>query len=127
MLYPTYSANKSLNGEQQSYTTTEKDQLDLVYAFEKFRAYLKGTKVIVHTKHATLRYLGAKKDAKPRLIRWVLLLQEFNFYVKNRKDCEHKVVNHLSKLETAKKQHSEHEIDHTFPNELVFSHHELPP
>ncbi|XP_015164084.1 uncharacterized protein [Solanum tuberosum] len=67
---------------------TEQELLAVVYAFEKFWAYLLGTKVVVHTDHAALRYLMAKKDAKPRLIRWVLLLQEFDFEVKDRKGCE---------------------------------------
>ncbi|XP_049369932.1 uncharacterized protein LOC125834821 [Solanum verrucosum] len=63
-----------------------------MYAFEEFRAYLLGTKVIVHTYHASLRYLMAKKDVKPRLIRWVLLLQEFDFEVKDRRGCENQVL-----------------------------------
>ena len=55
----------------------------MVFALEKFCSYLIGTKVIVHTDHFALRYLIEKKDAKPRLIRWVLLLQEFDFKVKH--------------------------------------------
>ncbi|KAF3634668.1 hypothetical protein FXO38_25027 [Capsicum annuum] len=71
----------------------------LSYAFEKFRAYLLGTKVMFHTDHAPLRYLMAKKDAKPRLIRWVLLLQGFDFEVKDNKGCENQVADHLSRME----------------------------
>jgi len=56
----------------------------VVFTLEKFRSYLLGMNVIVHTDHYTLSYLMAKKDAKPRLIRWVLLLQEFNSEVKDR-------------------------------------------
>jgi len=66
----------------------EQELLAVVYAFEKFWAYLLGTKVVIHTDHAALRYLMAKKDAKPRLIRWVLLLKQFNFEVKDKKGCE---------------------------------------
>ncbi|NHN20644.1 hypothetical protein G6046_06845, partial [Bacillus amyloliquefaciens] len=51
----------------------------------KFRPYLLGTKCIVHTDHSAIKYLKFKKDAKPRLIRWVLLLQEFNFQIVDRK------------------------------------------
>ena len=57
----------------------------MVFALEKFCSYLIGTKVIVHTEYIALRYLIAKKDAKPRLIRWALLLQEFDLEVKDRK------------------------------------------
>lgn len=71
----------------------------VVYAFEKFRAYLLGTKLVVNTDHIALRYLMEKKDAKPRLIRWVLLLQEFDFKFKDRKGCKNQVANQLSRLE----------------------------
>ncbi|CAA7052570.1 unnamed protein product [Microthlaspi erraticum] len=52
---------------------------------QKFRSYIVGSKVIVHTDHAALKYLYTKKDAKPRLIRWVLLLQEFDIEIVTRK------------------------------------------
>lgn len=94
LFHPIYYASKALNGAQKNYIVTEQELLAVVYAFEKFRAYLLGTKVVVHTDHATLRYLMAKKDAKPRLIRWVLLLQEFDFEVKDRKGCENQVTDH---------------------------------
>ena len=45
---------------------------------DKFISYLVGAKVIVYTDHAALKYLLTKKDAKPRLICWILLLQEFD-------------------------------------------------
>ncbi|XP_019224281.1 PREDICTED: uncharacterized protein LOC109205970 [Nicotiana attenuata] len=70
VLHPVYYASKTLNGAQMNYTVTEQELLAIVYAFEKFRAYLLGSKVVVYTDHAALRYLMAKKDAKPRLIRW---------------------------------------------------------
>ena len=88
MSRPIYYASKSLNGAQRNYTVTEQELLAVVYAFKKFRAYLLGTRVVVHTDHAALRYLMAKKDVEPRLIRWVLLLQEFDIEVNDRKGCE---------------------------------------
>ncbi|CAA0830969.1 Unknown protein, partial [Striga hermonthica] len=78
-----YYASKTLDGAQQNYTTTEKEMLAVVYAFDKFRAYLIGTKTIVHTDHAAIKYLFDKKDAKPRLIRWILLLQEFDVEIRD--------------------------------------------
>ena len=65
-------ASRTLNDTQQNYITIEKDLLAVVFAFEKFRSYLLLSKVIVYTDHAALKYLMAKKDAKPRLIRWIL-------------------------------------------------------
>lgn len=73
--------------------------LPVVYTLKKFRSYFLGTKVISHTDHTSLHYFMAKKYAKSRFLRWVLLLGEFNFEVKNHKGCENQVANHFSILE----------------------------
>jgi hypothetical protein len=67
-------AIKTLTRPQLNYATTEKELLAMVFTIEKFISYLVGVKVIVYTDHAALKYLLTKKDAKPRLIRWILLL-----------------------------------------------------
>ena len=69
-----YYANKTFNEAQENYSTTEKEMLAIVFACEKFRPYILGSHVIIHTDHAAIKYLMVKKEAKPRLIRWVLLL-----------------------------------------------------
>jgi len=79
-------ASCMLDGAQCNYHTTEKKLFAVVFALEKFRSYLLGTKVIVFTNHAALRYL-LKKESKPRLIRWILLLQEFDLEIKDKKRC----------------------------------------
>nr|GFD06924.1 reverse transcriptase domain-containing protein [Tanacetum cinerariifolium] len=76
---PIHYANKTMNHAETNYTTTEKEMLAVVYAFEKFRSYLIMNKSIVYTDHSALKYLFAKKEAKARLLRWILLLQEFDF------------------------------------------------
>ncbi|CAM8947580.1 unnamed protein product [Rhodiola kirilowii] len=98
-LHVVYYVSKVLDNAQSNYTTTEKELLAVVYAFEKFRPYLVGSKTIVYTDHAAIKYLMAKKDAKPRLIRWVLLLQEFNIEIKDKKGVENVVADHLSRIE----------------------------
>ncbi|CAA7041498.1 unnamed protein product [Microthlaspi erraticum] len=80
-----YYASKTMDDAQCKYATTEKELLAIVFAFEKFRSYIVGSKVIVHTDHAALRHIFAKKDTKPRLLRWILLLQEFDIEVVDKK------------------------------------------
>nr|GEY33385.1 hypothetical protein [Tanacetum cinerariifolium] len=96
---PIHYASKTMNDAETNYTTTEKEMLKVVYAFEKFRSYLIMNKSIVHTDHSALKYLFAKKDAKARLLRWVLLLQEFDFQLLDTKGAENLAADHLSRLE----------------------------
>lgn len=72
--YVIYYASRTLNDAQLNYSTTEKELLAIVFALNKFHSYLIGTKVIVYTDHASLKYLLIKKKAKPMLIRWMLIL-----------------------------------------------------
>ncbi|KAL2235747.1 UNVERIFIED_CONTAM: Retrovirus-related Pol polyprotein from transposon 17.6 [Sesamum indicum] len=95
-----YYASRMLDSAQSNYTTTEKELLAIVFALEKFRHYLLGTKVVVYSDHAALRYLLSKKEAKPQLIRWILLLQEFNLTINGKKGAENLVADHLSRLVT---------------------------
>nr|GFB72353.1 reverse transcriptase domain-containing protein [Tanacetum cinerariifolium] len=72
--WPIYYASKTMNQAEANYTTTEKEMLAVVYAFENFCSYLIMNKSIVYTDHSALKYLFAKKDVKARLLRWILLL-----------------------------------------------------
>nr|GEU54254.1 reverse transcriptase domain-containing protein [Tanacetum cinerariifolium] len=83
---------------ESNYTTMEKEMLAVVYAFEKFRSYLIMKKSIVYTDHSALKYLFAKKDAKARLLRCILLLQEFDFKVIDTKGAKNYAADHLSRL-----------------------------
>ncbi|GJZ73445.1 reverse transcriptase domain-containing protein [Tanacetum coccineum] len=96
---PIHYASKTMTEAESNYITTEKEMLAVVYAFEKFRSHLIMNKSIVYTDHSALKYLFNKKDAKARLLRWVLLLQEFDFKVIDTKGAENYAADHLSRLE----------------------------
>ncbi|XP_068319470.1 uncharacterized protein [Pyrus communis] len=116
-----YYASQTLNDAQLNYSTTEKELLAVVFALEKFRSYLIGTKVIVFSDHAALKYLLTKKDAKPRLIRWILLLQEFNLEIKDKKGSENVVADHLSRLVHSNTEEDLIPLCESFMDEQLFS------
>jgi hypothetical protein len=94
--YVIYYASKTLNSAQINYTTIEKQLLAVVFACEKFRSYLVGSPIVVFSDHATLKYLLSKKDSKARLVQWILLLQEFDITIKDKKGIENVVTDHFS-------------------------------
>nr|GFA95265.1 reverse transcriptase domain-containing protein [Tanacetum cinerariifolium] len=117
---PIHYVSKMINQAEANYTTTEKEMLAVVYAFEKFHSYLIMNKSIVYTDHSTLKYLFAKKDAKAHLLRWILLLQEFEFKVINTRGAENYAADHLSRLENPYENiFDPKEINETFPLETL--------
>ncbi|GKA83445.1 reverse transcriptase domain-containing protein [Tanacetum coccineum] len=117
---PIHYASKTMTEAQIHYTTTEKEMLAVVYAFEKFRPYLVLSKSIVHMDHSTLKYLLSKQDAKPRLLWWVLLLQECDISICDKKRMENLAADHLSRLENPHKDVLENkDINENFPLETL--------
>ncbi|GJW80917.1 reverse transcriptase domain-containing protein [Tanacetum coccineum] len=117
---PIHYASKTMTEAESNYTTTEKEMLAVVYAFEKFWSYLIMNKSIVYTDHSALKYLFNKKDAKARLLRWVLLLQEFDFKVIDTKGAENYAADHLSRLENPYENVLDpKEINENFPLETL--------
>ena len=110
-------AIKTLDNAQRNYATTEKEFLAVVFACDKLRSYIADSKVIVHTDHDAIKYRMEKKDAKPRLIRWVLLLQEFDLHITDRKGAENPIDDNLSRLENVLDDPLP--IDDSFPDEKL--------
>nr|GFC82039.1 reverse transcriptase domain-containing protein [Tanacetum cinerariifolium] len=109
-----------MNQAKTNYTTTEKEMLAVVYAFENFRSYLIMNKSIVYTDHSALKYFFAKKDAKARLLRWILLLQEFDFKVIDTRGAKNYAADHLSRLENPYENvFDPKEINEAFPLETL--------
>nr|GFC93242.1 reverse transcriptase domain-containing protein [Tanacetum cinerariifolium] len=117
---PIHYASKTMNQAEANYTTTEKEMLAVVYAFKKFRSYLIMNKSIVYTDHSALKYLFAKKDTKARLLRWILLLQEFDFKVIDTNGAKDYAADHLLRLENPYENvFNPKEINETFPLESL--------
>ena len=112
-----YYASKTFN---ENYSNIEKEMLAIIFSREKLRPYILGSHVIIHTDHEPIKYLMAKKDAKPRLIIWGFLLQEFDSEIKDKKGSDTVIVDHLSRLEKPTEKEIETEIEENFPNEQLF-------
>ncbi|GKA08834.1 reverse transcriptase domain-containing protein [Tanacetum coccineum] len=119
---PIHFASKTLNNAQQNYTVTEKELLAVVFAFDKFRSYLVLSKTIIFIDHSVLKYLFAKQDAKPRLICWILLLQEFHIVIKNKKGAKNVAAYHLSRFENLHLEElRDDDNDDNFPDETLMN------
>ncbi|CAL8135414.1 unnamed protein product [Prunus armeniaca] len=118
-------ASRTLNSAQKNYTTTEKELLAVVFALEKFRSYILGSQIVVFTDHSALKYLLTKKEAKSRLIRWILLLQEFDLTIRDKKGVENVVADHLSRI-SFEEPYEYLSIKDSSPDEQLFSVSTLP-
>ena len=100
-----YYVSKTFNEAQENYSTIDKELIAMVFSCEKFMPYILGSHVIIHTDHAVIKYLMAKKETKPRLIIWVLLLQEFDLEINDKKGRDNVIADHLFRFEkTAEKE-----------------------
>ena len=115
-----YYASRTFNEAQKNYSTTEKEMLAIVFACEKFKQYILGSHVIIHTDHVAIKYLMSKKEAKPRLIRWVLLLQDFDLEIKDKKGCDNVIADHLSRVERSTTEEEKVILTENFPDEQLF-------
>ena len=92
----------------------------MVVVCEKCRPYILVFHIIIHTNHATIKYRMAKKEAKLRLIIWVLLLQEFDLEIKYKKGSDNVIADQLSRLKMTAGKEKGTEIVENFPDEELF-------
>ncbi|XP_050889325.1 uncharacterized protein LOC127094545 [Lathyrus oleraceus] len=113
--------NKFVSAPIMNYATTEKELLAVVYTFDKFQQYLLGSKVIVYTDHAALKYLFAKQDSKSRLLRWILPLQEFDVEIRDKRGYENTVADHLSQMSPIEEIEDKRPIKDEFADEHILA------
>src|SRR5271156_1480600 len=94
--FPISYASRQLNQAEQNYTTTEREGLGMIYAVKKFCHYLLANKFVFFTDHQALLYLVNKPCSTGRIVRWFVILLEFDFTVAVKKGLTHKRADHMS-------------------------------
>lgn len=89
--------SRSLSPSERKFSTVEKECLAVVWAINKFRPYVEGTKFTVITDHFSLQWLHKLKEPSGRLARWSVKLQQFDFEIVHRKGSDHVVPDALSR------------------------------
>jgi hypothetical protein len=118
MSYAIYFIRKNMTPSELNYTVTEKEFLVVVYAINKFRHYIIGYKVFIHTNHSAIKFLMNKPITNGRITRWLLLLQEFNITIVDRPGKENLIAYFLSRIQNGSENDP---VDDSFPDEHLFS------
>jgi len=114
-----YFISKNLSKTELNYTVTEKELLAIVHSLNKFRDYITCYQTFVHTDHATIKYLMNKLDVNATIIRWFLLLQQFDLTIVDKPWKENVVVDFLSRMNLPVGE--EGMVDDQLPNEHLFA------
>jgi hypothetical protein len=116
--YDIYFVTKNISPTEVNYTVTEKVFFSVVHAINKFRHYITGYEVFVHTNHSSIRFLMNKHVTNARVTRWLLVLQEFNITIIDILGRDNIVVNFLSRfIHTGDNA----PVDDNFPDENLFA------
>ena len=117
--YAIYFVSKNLSNAELDYTVTEKELLAIVHSLNKFRHYITSYKTFIHNDHAAIRYLMNKPNVNARIIRWLLLLQQFDLTIVDKPGKENVVANFLSRLDLPAGE--EGTVDDQMPDEHLFA------
>jgi len=123
--YAIYFISKNLSKVELNYIVTKKELLAVVHSLNKFRHYIIGYQIFVHTNHATIKYLMNKPNVNARIIRWLLLLQQFDLTIIDKPGKENVVAEFLSRMNLPAGE--EGMVDDYLPEEHLFSISVLPP
>eukprot|EP00253_Pinus_taeda_P003316 PITA_03316 len=117
--YAIYFVSKNLSKVEMNYTVTEKEFLAVVHSLNKFQHYITSYQTFEDTDHAAIRYLMNKPDVNARIIRWLLLLQQFDLTIIDKPGKENIVADFLSRLDLPAAE--EETVDDQMPDEHLFA------
>lgn len=116
--YAIYFISKNLTPTEYNYIVTEKEFLVVMYSINKFRHYITGYEVFIHTNHSTIRFIMIKPITNGRITRWLLLLQDINITIIDKPSKQNLVEDFLSRINHGNEMEP---VNDDFPNEHLFS------
>ena len=120
---PIHYANQVLNSAKKKHTTTERENLVVIYSVGKFRHYLLANHFVFYVDHEALIYLVNRVVVSGHIARWMLLLQEYDFKIVYKPSRGHVMADHLSSIGSGEEPSR---VQYQFPDANLFIVHVQP-